>query len=89
MKSKLCARVDSYRIVDGTIFRGGDILAGCGGLPGDSYDNQTLIQQQCLAGAFEQINGNERTISIRQDCGRCSCHVSQESFDCMKLNYSE
>ncbi len=76
IKKVLCGNLDYYRWVDDST---------CEGTPKEAYDNATEIKEKCMAGDFEQIIGNQRTISINQNSNRCTGIAEQASFDCLNI----
>lgn len=78
VKNKLCSDVcytGNYANVD-----------LCKGVP---YNEKERVEQECLAGAFEKIEGNKKTIAIDGINNRCSCESKKGNFDIWgwKKNY--
>ena len=47
----------------------------------EAYDDTEQVKSQCLAGEYERIVGNEKTLAIKQISNRCKSSVEEGNFD--------
>lgn len=50
----------------------------------EAYDHTEEVKNECLAGKYENINGNKKSIAINQIAGRCTSSVEQDNFNCLE-----
>jgi hypothetical protein len=72
VKTSLCKGISSQQTSDGYY------------CSGKEYDNTTILQGKCLSGAYEYESNGSKTISIKQDSGRCGSTPSKGLGDCLE-----
>jgi hypothetical protein len=71
VKKKMCAEIRSQGYHDETM------------CTDPAYDDTTKIREDCLAGAYEFVSGDMKTISIVQQGSRCGSTVEKGKEDCL------
>jgi hypothetical protein len=50
---------------------------------GETFNNDTIIKDECNQGQFENVSENRKTIALKQASNRCGSSVTAGNYDCL------